>query len=539
MKKIILPSWVESRDYMEWFLTTAKDLIASNPEKRHLFSAPTGTGKSICELMLLRDIPNGLFITPRIEIIQGMLEKLNDFDEEWDVDTTVSRAFQYGIITPIRLRNMLAKGSFPYRPSFLCIDECHHHAANTYQDIDMYLNGIPTIGLTATPYRGTPQGTREFYEQWNDTINVILSLSDAVRDGYCSMPTATMVPLVDDDTISLVSGEFKVASVDAVVLDRIKFIAEYSRQFFSVKASLWDRPTMYSVSSTRLCHELTRELNSIGLQAESVTQETSVHSRREIFKRVIGLRSALVQIDVVSEGVDLPIRRLIDLRPTMSPVRWVQQIGRIMRPVKKCRVCSDPYLHGGQKHLCECEPPPEYICCCRNLERHAYLMEGMFPNSTIKEAQEAFEDTEGKPIFSKRAGMRAVGMEGFGKYVITPISLANGTTIFTYQLVRVEGFHRQEFFAIVHPNHPQIIIGEKLSTRNPSTNEYQWGKWKVSATVPELTGCVSAKASPLTPKQVDYWNGTAEAKGLNQHIPPNARSFQILPFLRQTGLSFK
>lgn len=541
-KKVVLPESIKPREYQILAVESICDLIRSNPEKRHLFSAPTGTGKSWIELMVLAQSPDGLFITPRIEIIQGMLEKLNDFDEDESKEQTVDRAWQYGIITPIRLRNMLAKGLLPYRPAYLMIDEAHHHLAGTYQDIDMYLNGVPTVGLTATPYRGTPQGTRDFYAQWNDTVNVILSLPDAVRDGYCSMPTAVLLPMVDDDVISLTAGEFKVSAVDAVVLDRIKSLTEYSKRFWCGRSKTWDRPTMFSVSSSLQAHKLTSELNSTGVQAECVTQDTLTHERRSIFRRVINCQSCLVQIDVISEGVDLPIRRLIDIRPTMSPTKWVQQIGRIMRPVNRCTVClaSNTHAQEGQEYPfdCSCEPAPEYICCCRNLERHAYLMEGLFPNSTIKECQEMFEGQDGSPVYSKRSGSRAIGMEGLGKFVNTPVSLGTGLTVFTYSLVKTNEFQRTEYFAIVHPNNPQLVIGEKVSTKNKDTNETQWGKWKLVDSIPELKGCITAKDNPLTNKQVSYWNSSAEAKGLDHHQILTSRKFQILPFLRNTGISF-
>lgn len=165
-------------------------------------------------------------------------------------------------------------------------------------------------------------------------------------------------------------------------------------------------------------------------------------------------------------------------------------------------------------------------------------MEGLLPNSSIKEAQEAFTDKQGFPMPSSRSGQRVVGLEGMGKFVRTPVPLSNGITIFTYHLVRTEGFQRNEYFAIVHPNNPTIVIGEKQSTKNEN-NEYNWGKWRMLAETPDLTGCISAKASPLTPKQEQYWKAAGGASGLNTQVPVNNRMFSILPFLRNTGLSFR
>jgi hypothetical protein len=399
------------------------------------------------------------------------------------------------------------------------IDEAHHSSADTYKLIEMYLNGVPCIGLTATPFRGTPKGTKEFHEQWNNQINVILGLRDAVEEGYCALPTVEMWPLVDDDIIGLANGEFTVSNSNTAVLDRIKALALECRRFYSPGIG-WDRSTMFSVPSSATATSLINELRGIGIRAESVTQDTPRSDRVRIFEGCVSAHSALVQIDVVSEGVDLPIRRLIDIRPTMSPVKWLQQVGRIMRPTKPG------------------EQPPEYICCCRNLERHCYLMEGLYPNSTIKEAQELFGE-EGKPNYSKRSGTRITGLESLGKFTSTPVLLANGVTVFTYQLVRTEGYQRTEYFAILHPGQPDIVIGEKVSTKDIHTNEMQWGKWKLLPEVPNLEGCQSVKLQPLTEKQETRWKSSAEGKGLNTHVPVNNRTFQILFFMLNTGISFR
>lgn len=530
-------------DYQQAAVEDAIDLIGSNPDQWHLFSSPTGTGKSIIELALLQCLPGGLFITPRVEIIQGMLEKLGHYVDDVSQSVVIELAAQYGIYTPIRLRNLLAKGDLKQYPRYLMVDECHHDLSDSYQDITMYLNGIPKLGLTATPYRGTPDGTRKFYEQWGNCVTPIITLTDAINRGFCSLPSASVLPLVDDDTISVVSGEFKVASSDALIFDRIKALVleVIARRYWCPKSKLWDRPTMFSVPSTATANQLAKELNAYGIKAETVTQSTSNRDRKDIFRDTVNLKCALVQIDVVSEGVDLPIRRLIDIRPTMSPIKWVQQIGRIMRPISKCARCKSNSSREPFFGSCECEQPPEYICCCRNLERHAYLMEGMFPNSTVKEAQEAFgvDEKTGLPKFSVRSGSRVTGLEGFGKFICTPVPLMDGTTVFTYNLVHTSDFQRTEYFAIVHPNSPEVVVGEKVSARNPQTNELQWGKWRLIESIPDLKGCRSQKEQPLSPNQSSYWNGAAEGKGLNIHFPVTARSFQILPFLRNTGLSFK
>src|SRR5262249_39773823 len=134
----------------------------------------------------------------------------------------------------------------------------------------------------------------------------------------------------------------------------------------------WDRPTMLALPSVETAAGCLHALAAAGLPAALVTGETSQAARQEAFTATVAREQVLIQIGVVSEGVDLLLRRLVDPLPTLSPVRWVQLLGRITRPVPPG------------------EAAPEYWGCCRNLERHAYLLEGLVPLPALAQAQAAF-----------------------------------------------------------------------------------------------------------------------------------------------------
>jgi hypothetical protein len=531
-KPVQIPSTITPRSYQNKFLDTAHEQLHYHPNQWHLFSAPTNTGKSLCELMFLQAFPNSILVTPRLEIIAGMLDKLGHYVDDLTDKQLIDISWQYGIITPVRLRNILAKGELSFQPSYICLDEAHHSLAESWEDLHMYLNGCPVIGLTATPYRGTPKGTKKFREQWGNKVHEIISLKDSVKQGYFHIPKTVMWPLVDDDTIDVTNGEFNVTKADEVIIDRIKALVNRCTvsRFYCKNSKLWDKPTIFSVPSTETAIQLTNELNNAGLATSVVIQSTPRKLRRNIFQKLVNCSTAIVQIDVVSEGVDLPVRRIVDIRPTMSPVKWIQQVGRIRA------VPDDP-------------TPPEYICCCRNLERHAYLMEGHLPNSSVKEAQEAFGDclpsandpTKFDYNLTKRMGVRAVGLEGLGRFTYSHVQLLNGLWCITYNLVHVDGFSRNEYYVLVHPNFPEPVYGIKTSTVDQSTNEMKWGHWRVIESIPDLKGCSTLQIKNeefLSEKQRNRWTEDAERLGLNPHQQVTNRKLQSLFFLRNTGLRF-
>lgn len=507
----------ELRDYQQDAVDKALALIESNTAagNRHLFSSPTGTGKSVIELELMRRIPRALLITPRIEIIRGMVEKYAPGSTSGMNEIALARFAwnEMRIATPIRLRNYLAEGSVPFSPEAIVIDESHHDSADTYKDIEMYLGGIPALGFTATPYRGTPKGTKALLDRWGNTVHTVLSLQDAVARGYYAIPATEIWPLIDDDMIDVTNGEFSVKRVESRLENNYAFIAEHCRAFWN--GVEFDKATIITVPGQDSARAMSAALQIRGIPSDIVIDSTTPAQRLIAFSNVSARKSILVQVNVVSEGVDLPIQRIIDCAPTMSPVRWFQQVGRI-------RVVNGS--------------TPEYICTCRNLERHCYLWEGLLQNTEISAAQQAFTNDKGEVKRFARAGARALGLEGFGQFAVTPVQLLNGTYVYMYLLSASKPPARTTYIAIVHPGYKEPICGVKTDITG---NSVVYGRWSLIESIPDTTGFGTLKAHPvLTPKQQARWIASAQHFGLNPHVLPNSREFGVLPFLIDTKLRF-
>lgn len=516
-KPIKLSEKFQPHFYQSNFLEHARQSIESSPSSWNLYSSPTGTGKSVMQLLLMSTEPDGVLITPRVEIINGMLDKCGYNTSEWSEQQTVQVAAEHGIYTPIRLRNLLARGELSFLPRYLIVDECHHDMAQSYQDIAMYLNGPTKIGLTATPFRGTPKQTRTFHAQWNDTINTVLSVRQAIEYGFCAMPDPIVWNLLDDDKLKIVAGEFDNKQTNEALMDVMGEIVKRSSTFLTTnrgKQPAWDRPTMFSLPSVDTALQLKNAFDIKGIPTQVITGATPYFKRQRYFEQCVNGTHALIQINVVSEGVDLPIRRLIDCAPTVSPVKWMQQIGRIMRPTER---------------------QPEYYTICRNLERHGYLMEGCFPSTRIVEAQQAFDKIK---VSQRSPTVRVLGTEGLNRYVTTPVKLKNGLTVFTYHLNYQNQYQRSEYFIIVHPNNPEPLYAIKQSKIDPETNQITWGQWKRVESIPPTEGFTTVKMKEeLSDKQKAKWMEWAERKGLDPHqVPLTNRVCQTVFVLLNLGI---
>jgi len=85
--------------------------------------------------------------------------------------------------------------------------------------------------------------------------------------------------------------------------------------------------------------DLTARFQAEGVSAEYLDNETPSEERAGMLKRLAkGTLQVVVNVDVLSEGIDIPAVKCIALcRPTKSLTRYLQQVGRGMRMYKHKR----------------------------------------------------------------------------------------------------------------------------------------------------------------------------------------------------------
>src|SRR5688572_8078187 len=171
------------RPYQETAVNVGCEFFrGANPEDNLLLASPTGTGKTYIQLAIWKLFADCWIITPRVEIIYGMLNKLGIATDDADTDAMDQLAYDLRITTPIKLRNRLLAGAMRTPPGRLIIDEAHHDTAKTYAQIRLMLDA-PALGMTATPYRGTPKSTAEFLALWGEP-EWIITYPQAHAMGY-------------------------------------------------------------------------------------------------------------------------------------------------------------------------------------------------------------------------------------------------------------------------------------------------------------------------------------------------------------------
>jgi len=485
---------MKPRDYQERGIELAVN-AAQTPASRLMLVSPTGTGKSVVAIGVQREVEGSVILTPSKEIIRGF--KAKDPNCE--------------IYTYVKYRNMLMDGH-PLA-SLLIFDEGHRATESTSittADILAITPDAPAVALTASPFRGTAKSTEHLRELWGEPV-VLLSIRDAIERGYWQMPRLSVVPLLNDDQMEIRNGQFVISSVNDGTQSRLESLIKTIREWRC-------GPTIVTLPST----ECVRAVEMImGDEVCSIIQDTSDADRTAAYEACKSGEKILLQIFALSIGVDIPeLRTLIDARPTLSPVNFLQLFGRLTRPFDYSK---------------------RYVCLNRNLERFAYLLEGMVPMSKIGESQEAF----GGP--SERMAYKTLGLEAVGRFKPIPVPLLGGATAASYMLQTLTPDRKlKEYLLLCLPNFQKPVIFSRLNSEAKWVDglpERKWGRWVVENDLPD--DFCGYKTSPargeLSEKQKAFWRRSAGHRGLDPEACDDMerRQFPILPALLDTKLSLK
>jgi hypothetical protein len=531
---------MQPRDYQAACVAEASTRLADR-DPPALYVAPTGSGKGLIEALLLKARPQAVLTVPSLSIGAGVFAKLTGDSGITEASEAAQRRNLEAsrIVTVKRALSLASEGRL--RAPEWIDDESHHATDDTHDSLRDLWGSPPHVGFTATPYRGTPAGTADLLKRYPGGVRPVLSLGDAVKRGYVSLPEFKTLPLLDDETISVTGGEFVVSAVESATRSRVGQLCDVLAARYS--EGFYDRPVTVVLGSVGAVGLVAEAMAARSLPAVSVTATT--RGRGRLFGDTVARRAVLLQVRAVGEGVDLPLRVMYDLSPTMSPVLWMQRVGRVMRPFSVCSDCGAEWRpddwrccsgHGVQGR-------PVYFSCCHNLMRHGYLFEGLIPRAAFTESRTAWGD-DWEP--SRRSMTRALGNTGFGRFHPVEVRLKGGGAAFLYALRAADGLRSYAALLLPHLAKPlyfgreDALTGRELEWTTPSGHAVKYpekkvGRWTPLAELPDLEGCLSYPNDAMFPWKKQKWEREADARGLDAAAEVTRKTYTLLEILRDTN----
>ena len=320
------------------FITTLQK-IRNAGENRALLISATGTGKTYASAFALREDNQKkvLFLVHREQIAKQAIKSYKKvFGKTKSFGLLSGNSKDYEADYLFSTMQMMAKPETLARfdkKEFqtIVIDEAHRIGANSYQNIMEYFIPEFWLGMTASPER---TDNFDVYQAFDHNIACEIRLQQALEENLlCPFHYFGITDLeIDGVTVNEETGlkDFNSLTSDQRVNYIIEQIEYYGYSGERVKGLVF-------CSSKKEAMALSEKFNDRGYKTTALTGEDSQEKRETSIERLVSENEGqeldyIFTVDIFNEGVDIPeINQVIMLRPTESPIIFVQQLGRGLR----------------------------------------------------------------------------------------------------------------------------------------------------------------------------------------------------------------
>lgn len=313
--------------------------ILEKGEKRALLISATGTGKTYASAFALRENKprRALFLVHREQIAKQAIEsykKIFGETKTFGLLSGNSKGFEADFL--FSTMQMMSKEDIfkKFKEDefdIIVIDEAHRIGASSYQKIIQYFKPKLLLGMTASPERTDGY---DVYKEFNYNIACEIRLKQALEENFlCPFHYFGITDIefngktIDENTEL---SDFSKLTCDERVNYIIKQIEFYGHSGTTTNGLIF-------CSSKREALALSDKFNDRGYFTVVLTGEDSQEKREEAINRLTSKNieekiDYIFTVDIFNEGVDIPeINQVIMLRPTESPIVFVQQLGRGLR----------------------------------------------------------------------------------------------------------------------------------------------------------------------------------------------------------------
>ncbi|PPK80992.1 superfamily II DNA or RNA helicase [Lacrimispora xylanisolvens] len=338
------------------FITNLRKILNAGKERALLISA-TGTGKTYASAFAMRELAfkRVLFLVHRGQLARQSRKSYQKvFDKsvsmglvgagyhEYDCD------FVFATVQTLNRDEHLFKYNYD---EFDCIilDEAHHISADTYQKVMNYFKPRLWLGMTATPdTRNDNVAEKNIYEIFNYQIAYEIRLQQAMEENMlCPFHYFGIsdISMMDDKKIkakNISERDFNQLTGDERVRHIIEQANYYGYSGDRVKGLIFCSRIDESEELSAKFNQIINPSNGKLYRTIALNGNASEEERQEAFERLamdedVDLENRqsldyIFSVEILNEGVDIvEVNQVIMLRPTQSPIVFIQQLGRGLR----------------------------------------------------------------------------------------------------------------------------------------------------------------------------------------------------------------
>jgi superfamily II DNA or RNA helicase len=330
---------LQLRDYQR----RAVDDVIAKLDRRPILVSPTGSGKTTMatEIVERLGVPT-LWLAHRKELIDQAAERLEAHGLTTGIVMSGYETVPEAQVQVASIQTLVRRDKPP--AGLIVIDECHHAAADSYQNVLAEYPDAHIVGLTATPFRLDGRGLGDLFGE----LVVAAWPDELCTDGVLHKPRIWASKAPDLRGVRVVAGDYNLGA-----LAQRSNTAELNADIVETwrKRAAGRRTVAFAVD---IAHSMaiTKAFQDVGVPAEHLDGGTSRDNRDAILERLRqGKTQVVSNCMVLTEGWDLPaLACAILARPTASLNLHLQMIGRVMRACegKDGAIVLD---HAGNHHV--------------------------------------------------------------------------------------------------------------------------------------------------------------------------------------------
>ncbi|MCI9601743.1 MAG: DEAD/DEAH box helicase family protein [Lachnospiraceae bacterium] len=305
-----------------------------------LVQAATGVGKTYLAAFDSAGYEHVLFVAHREEILKQAavsfrnVRKSDDYGFFNSRQKDTDKAVIFASVATLGKDTYLCRDYFPKDYfDYIVVDEFHHAVTDQYRKIIAYFTPKFLLGLTATPER---MDGRNIYEICDYNVPYEISLKDAINKGM-------LVPFhyygifdkTDYSGFHPERGRYREEDLNHAYIgneERYELIYRYYTKYRSRRA-------LGFCSTRQHAEDMAGEFSRRGVPSAAVYSDAGGEYAEARDTAIEKLKNGEIRIifsvDMFNEGVDITsVDMVMFLRPTESPVVFLQQLGRGLRRCK-------------------------------------------------------------------------------------------------------------------------------------------------------------------------------------------------------------
>lgn len=309
--------------------------------KRVMLYSPTGSGKTEIGMAMVRAAQakgkKVAFIANRKELVRQASRRFNKAGIPHGIVQAENTADIHKSVLICSIDTVHVRG-LPYDIDLIVIDEAHGVAGSKkYRELLFRLNAVPVIGLSATPFA---VGLGRHYKELDGsalfqdlveatTIRDLIEMDFLVNVDIYAPSTPDLSGV---DTRKGKDGEINYVETQlADAVDKPALVGDIVTHWFRLARG---KPTVVFATSIAHSKHIVEQFQSAGVSAAHLDCHCDDDARADMLARFNAREiTVLSNVSILAEGWDAPHTECMILaRPTKSLTRFIQMVGRVLRP---------------------------------------------------------------------------------------------------------------------------------------------------------------------------------------------------------------